>query len=127
ETRGDEVLVVSEGYDFYIADQLERAGLGHLRWRANHARFAGDGWVPEFPWADPACARCGNCKAQYAREYRGRGFRVVFVGDGRSDRCGARASDAVFARASLWEWCRGAGVPARRFEGFAALLQAEAA
>jgi 2-hydroxy-3-keto-5-methylthiopentenyl-1-phosphate phosphatase len=125
--RGDVVMVVSEGYDFYIADQLERAGLSDLPWRANHARFEGGRWIPEFPWADPDCGRCGNCKAQYVREYRARGFRVVFVGDGLSDRCGARVADEVFARASLWEWCQREGVAARPFVSFAALAETEAA
>jgi len=125
--RGDVVMVVSEGYDFYIADQLERAGLADVRWRANHARFEDGGLTPEFPWADPSCEWCGNCKAQYVREYRGRGFRVVFVGDGLSDRCGAKVADAVFARASLWDWCLQQGIGARPFDGFAALAEAEAA
>jgi hypothetical protein len=33
----------------------------------------------------------------------------------------------VFARASLWDWCREAGVSAQPFMGFAALAEAEAA
>src|SRR5262245_13777111 len=125
--RGDAVMVVSEGYGFYIADQLARAGLSDLRWRANHARFEGSRLTPEFPWADPHCHRCGNCKAQYVREYKALGFRVVFVGDGLSDRCGAKVADVVFARASLWDWCRSAGVAAQPFSGFGALAGAEAA
>jgi 2,3-diketo-5-methylthio-1-phosphopentane phosphatase len=127
QVRGDAVMVASEGYDFYIADQLARAGLSDVPWRANHARFEGRRLIPEFPWADPSCTRCGNCKAQYVRDHRSRGYRVVFVGDGLSDRCGARAADAVFARASLWEWCRREGVAARPFSGFGALMEAEAA
>ena len=125
--RGDVVMVVSEGFDFYIADQLERAGLADLPWAANRARFEGRRWIPEFPWVDPSCDRCGNCKARHVRELKARGFRTVFIGDGLSDRCGARAADAVFARASLWDWCRSEGVAARPFANFAALAEAEAA
>ena len=125
--RGGMVMVASEGYDFYVADQLTRAGLGDVPWRANHARFEGRRMIPEFPWADPSCTRCGNCKAQYVRDLRARGFRVVFVGDGLSDRCGARAADTVFARASLWEWCLREGVGARPFVDFGALREDEAA
>jgi 2,3-diketo-5-methylthio-1-phosphopentane phosphatase len=127
QSRGDLVMVVSEGYDFYVGDQLARADLSDLPWRANHARFEGRRVIPEFPWADPTCTRCGNCKAQYVREHRARGFRVVFVGDGLSDRCGARIADQVFARASLWDWCQEKGVAARPFTGFRALAEAEAA
>lgn len=125
--RGDVVMVVSEGFDFYIADQLGRAGLADLPWAANRARFEGQRLFPEFPWADPSCDRCGNCKGQHARAHRARGFRVVFVGDGLSDRCGAKAADTVFARASLLDWCRREGVAVRPFVNFAALAEAEAA
>jgi 2,3-diketo-5-methylthio-1-phosphopentane phosphatase len=125
--RGDVVMVASEGYDFYVGDLLERAGVVDVHWRANHARFEGRRLIPEFPWADPSCPRCGNCKAQYVREHRAQGFRVVFVGDGLSDRCGAGAADVVFARASLWDWCRREGVTARPFVNFKVLAEAEAA
>jgi 2-hydroxy-3-keto-5-methylthiopentenyl-1-phosphate phosphatase len=43
----------------------------------------------------------------------------VLVGDGFSDRCGARAAAAVLARGSLLEWCERESVPARPFEDFA--------
>ena len=54
--RGDQVMVVSEGFDFYVRDLLEREGLAALPWAANHLRFEPDGRVtPEFPfWEDPS-------------------------------------------------------------------------
>src|SRR5437667_624259 len=33
EGRGDRIMVVSEGYDFYVGDALARAGLEGLSWR----------------------------------------------------------------------------------------------
>jgi len=119
--RGDVVAVASEGFDFYVRDQLDRAGLDTLPWSANHARFEGDRLTPEFPFADPACRECGNCKAQHVRHYRSRGYTVAVVGDGLSDRCGARAADRVFARDSLLAWCRATGLPAEPFTSFADL------
>lgn len=105
--RGDAVMVVSEGFDFYVRDHLARAGFPDLPWAANAARFEPGGRVrAEFPFLDPACEHCGNCKAQHVRRYRGRGFHTVLVGDGLSDRCGARAADTVLARGDLLEWCR---------------------
>jgi 2-hydroxy-3-keto-5-methylthiopentenyl-1-phosphate phosphatase len=41
------------------------------------------------------------------------------VGDGLSDRCGARAADRVFARGGLLEWCAANGVAAAGFDSFA--------
>lgn len=117
--RGDAVMIVSEGFDFYVRDHLVREGLGELPWAANRLVFKEDGTVePEFPFADPACDDCGNCKAQHLRRYRSRGYHTVLVGDGTSDRHGALAADAVLARASLLEWCRAEGVPHQSFQDF---------
>lgn len=116
--RGDAVMVVSEGFDFYIRDQLDRAGLGDLPWASNRVRFEDGAVVPEFPWSANGCGRCGNCKAQHVRRYRALGFHAVLVGDGLSDRCGAREADAVLARGGLLDWCRAEGVPATAFDSF---------
>jgi 2-hydroxy-3-keto-5-methylthiopentenyl-1-phosphate phosphatase len=115
---GRPVEVVSEGFDFYIADLLERAELRDVRWSSNRLRFDDAGGVePEFPNAG-GCGRCGNCKGERVREYQRRGFRVVLVGDGFSDRCGARAADHVLARGVLLEWCRTEGLAAAPFANF---------
>lgn len=129
--RGDRVMVVSEGFDFYVRDQLERAGLGHLPWAANSLRFGVEGGVePGFPFADPACEACGNCKGRHVREQRARGRCTVLVGDGASDRHGAAEADHVLARGALLEWCRAEGLahePARDFAEVAAWARREAA
>jgi 2-hydroxy-3-keto-5-methylthiopentenyl-1-phosphate phosphatase len=117
--RGDAVMVVSEGFDFYVCDHLARVGLPDLPWAANHALFADGRLVPEFPYAAGGCGDCGNCKAQHVRRYQALGFRAVLVGDGLSDRCGARVADAVLARGELLDWCRRERLPARDFTGFA--------
>jgi len=117
-------MVVSEGFDFYVRDHLERAGLASLPWAANRLVFRGDGGVDvEFPFADPACGECGNCKARHVRSYRELGFRTVLVGDGASDRHGAAAADHVLARGGLCEWCRAGGVAHTPFHDFGDVLE----
>lgn len=116
--RGDAVMVVSEGFDFYVRDHLDRAGLGAVPWAANHVQFADGGLHVEFPFADPACDACGNCKAQHVRRYRSLGFHTVLVGDGLSDRHGASAADTVFARGGLAEWCEAEQIEWLPFEHF---------
>jgi HAD superfamily phosphoserine phosphatase-like hydrolase len=122
--RGDQVMVLSEGFDFYVGDQLERAGLGDVPFSANRLRFESGRTVPGFPDAEGGCGQCGNCKGRHAREWRGRGFQTVLVGDGLSDRCGARAADRVVAKGTLLEWCRREGIAAEPFTGFADLAAA---
>jgi 2,3-diketo-5-methylthio-1-phosphopentane phosphatase len=115
---GRPVEVVSEGFDFYIADLLDRVGLGDVSRSSNRLRFEDGGRAePEFPNAG-GCGRCGNCKGERVSEYRRRGFTVVLIGDGYSDRCGARAADHVLARGMLLEWCRDEGLAADPFADF---------
>jgi 2-hydroxy-3-keto-5-methylthiopentenyl-1-phosphate phosphatase len=116
--RGDHVVVLSEGFDFYIEDRLAAAGIADVPWAANRLRFEAGGVTPEFPH-EAGCGRCGNCKGEHARRLRARGYRIVVVGDGLSDRCAARAADHVFARGSLAEWCAREGIAAGGFESFA--------
>lgn len=119
QAQGDAVAVVSEGFDFYVRDHLERAGLGDLPWSANRLHFDSGRVTPEFPPASDGCGRCGNCKGGHARRWRARGFEVVLVGDGLSDRCGAREADRVLARRDLLAWCRREGLAVTPFEDFA--------
>lgn len=118
EARGERVMVASEGLHFYIRDLLERAGLARVSCASNVARFADGGVVPEFPNAGRGCGRCGNCKGELVRDQQRAGFEVVFVGDGVSDRCGARAANHVLARGSLLEWCAAQAIPAHAFRDF---------
>jgi len=118
--RGDEVMVVSEGFGFYVDALLARDGLADLPRAANRLLFDGAGAVrASFPHLDPACGTCGNCKAQHVRAWRARGFRAALVGDGLSDRCGARAADLVLARGDLLAWCARERIPAEPFADFA--------
>jgi len=121
--RGDVVVVVSEGFDFYVRDLLERQGLGDLPWSANTALFEAGRVTPEFPDAADGCGRCGNCKGAHVRAWRERGYRTVLIGDGLSDRCGAREAGQVIARRDLLTWCTQEGITAIPFEDFADVLR----
>ena len=114
---GEELVVVSDGFDFYIHEHLDRAGLAGLPVRANVARFVDGRIVPEFPYQG-GCGRCGNCKSIHVAEWKARGFEAIVVGDGYSDRCAARAADRVHAKRHLLAWCRKEGMPVTEFTGF---------
>lgn len=112
------VMVLSDGFDFYVRDLLDRAGLADLPWASNRVRFEGGGMAVEFPYFGTGCGKCGNCKGAHVREHRTLGRTVVLIGDGASDRCGAREADYVLARGDLLSWCRAEGIPALPFGGF---------
>jgi 2-hydroxy-3-keto-5-methylthiopentenyl-1-phosphate phosphatase len=116
--RGDRVLVVSDGFEFYIRRLFERAGLSDVPLTSNRLRFDAGRAVPEFPNAGQGCGRCGNCKGAHAERARAEGFTVVLVGDGYSDRCAAPVAHHVIARGALARWCAARGIAADGFESF---------
>jgi 2,3-diketo-5-methylthio-1-phosphopentane phosphatase len=95
--RGVDLWLASGGFDFYIeallGERLERFGRAFF----NRARFDGDRFLVEFPHEALACARCAVCKGRVCDLARRAGRRVLFAGDGYSDRCVLGRADAVFA------------------------------
>ncbi|RMF63223.1 MAG: 2-hydroxy-3-keto-5-methylthiopentenyl-1-phosphate phosphatase [Calditrichaeota bacterium] len=117
-----EVTIVSDGLDFYIERILRNHGLaGEVEFRSNRVVFLdGNRIRPEFPYYELGCRRCGNCKGWHVREAKAQGHRVVYIGDGLSDRCGAEAADVVFAKRGrdLLRYCRRNGIPCHEFNDF---------
>jgi 2-hydroxy-3-keto-5-methylthiopentenyl-1-phosphate phosphatase len=102
-------VILSSGFVELIEPVLAREGVA-LEVRANSVDPRPDGW--RIRWRDDAeCPECGDlCKRRGLPEGR-----IVFVGDGYSDRCAALAADRIFARDSLAEYLQSIGHP---FEGF---------
>ena len=119
-----ELRVLSEGLDVYIEPALRAAGLGHLPYSCNRAIWDGVGYTVA-PAADGVpCARCLNCKGAHVQRARDAGRRVVMVGNGASDLCGARRADLVFARDGLVDHCRREGIAHTPFDRFDEIVRA---
>ena len=110
--------IVSGGLDFYIRPLLERFGMGHLRIHAmKHAEFSqGQTIVPTYAEGVVVCETTGACKCSRLWHYQEQGYRVVFVGDGNSDRCVASKADAVYARDNLASYCHEQGIAFTPYE-----------
>lgn len=119
--RGIPLQVVSDGQRFYIERLLAAAGLQGVPVAANAAEFTAEGVRLSFVEPPGGCGRCGNCKRRWVDEFHRQGYRVLYAGDGRTDRCAARAADAVFARGSLLAFCRSEGIACRPLESLAQL------
>lgn len=100
EARGWRLVVLSSGFRELIEPVLRRAGLGRLELLANAVEPDPAGWRVTFR-DDRPCPVCGEpCKRATVLAEAREGLRV-YIGDGFSDRCGALASDLVFARRTL--------------------------
>lgn len=109
---GAELVVVSDGFGFYVRDVCSPLGIDVL---TNAVDFA-TGEL-RFPHADPqcACASCGVCKQAPIRDAQQRGRTTVLIGDGASDRKAAALADVVFAKGPLASWCATSGVECTPF------------
>jgi len=121
--QGHDLLIVSDGLDFYIEAILRSHSLEEIPVHANRIVFR-PGQRPdiEFPWASEDCGLCGTCKRGILRSMRNRYDRIVYVGNGHSDVCPSAEADVVFGRDHLLEVCRREGRPCIPFERFGDVL-----
>ena len=115
---GIPVEIVSDGFGYFIGPALERLGVADIPVVTARTVFDGRRPILEFPNGHPACFVCGTCKRQRVLAHRAAGRRVVFIGDGESDRYAAGYSDIVFAKRSLEQICLEASWEFRRWTSF---------
>lgn len=106
-------VIVSSNFRQLIEPVLAAEGL-ELEVRANEVEWHPDGWRGTFRNGDA----CGTCSEPCKRADLPDDEPVIYVGDGYSDRCAARAADRVFARDSLARYLAEHGVPFEPFEDF---------
>ena len=109
--------IVSNGLDFYIKDILERTGFNEAEVHASNTVFSENGLIVRHKGPD------GNyldedVKAAFTDYYLNRGYKVVYLGDGRSDVLPASKSHFVFATGSLIEYCNSEKLSCTQFTDF---------
>ncbi|RMD87306.1 MAG: phosphoserine phosphatase [Calditrichaeota bacterium] len=123
--RGIGVEIVSDGLDFYIERILKNHGLdSSLHFVSNRLIFLGpDRITAQFPYYEKGCGHCGNCKGYHVQKAKKQGYFVIYVGDGFSDRCGARLADVVFAKRELQKFCQENHLAHFSFQNFGEVLE----
>jgi 2,3-diketo-5-methylthio-1-phosphopentane phosphatase len=121
ERRGSQLWLASGGFDFYIEALLGPRLARFHRVYANRAVLGGRGVEVSFPHrAALGCELCAVCKGRVVDEARRAGRRVLFIGDGTSDRCAIGRADRLFAvrGGKLAAGCRAAGAACVEFDSF---------
>ncbi len=116
---GIPVEVVSDGFGFFIEPALRAIGVGQIPVVTANTTFGPAGPAIDFPNGNPACFVCGTCKRNRVLAHQAAGRRVVFIGDGESDRYAAGYSDVVFAKHALVQICLDRGWAFERWTEFA--------
>lgn len=106
-----ELVIASGGFDLYI-DALLGGRVEAVRAKY-HNRLVpeGAGVRPVFA-EDLGCDRCAVCKGRVVDRHLAPGRRLVFVGDGSSDRCAAGIAPELYAVSGgrLAEHCGAEGI-----------------
>jgi len=116
---GSRFMILTDGLDLYIRWMLEKLGLAELEVWSNEGQFDGSGRIVcSFPHQHPIC------KLAHLFRIRRRSRRIIYIGDGYTDRCPAASADVVFAKDVLAEHCRRAGIPAIPFDSLTDVVTA---
>ncbi len=123
KTKGIPLIVVSAGFSNTIRFLFEREGIpDYACIRANKLHFSANRARVEFLCPPFSCPRgeegCGHCKVETVEKMRVQGRKVLFIGDGLTDRCAAEKADLILARDQLARHCREKGFPYYGFRDF---------
>jgi 2,3-diketo-5-methylthio-1-phosphopentane phosphatase len=105
ELNNMEVIILSDGMDYYINRILKNNGLDKLKYFSNKLIFTKNGPKAFFPYTDEECKDCGNCKRNHIIENSSDEDITIYIGDGFSDTCPVQYADFIFAKKSLLKFC----------------------
>ena len=112
------LVILSDGLDYYIKLILSKYHLKDIPFYSNTVRFEGKKLVPDFPYYDKGCGNCGNCKKYHLENLRRPKQKVVYIGDGLSDKCAIGEADFVFAKNDLKSFCEKEKIDYFEFKDF---------
>jgi 2-hydroxy-3-keto-5-methylthiopentenyl-1-phosphate phosphatase len=101
-----QLVILSDGLDFYIERILRKYALTGVTYYANHAEFTPDGLKITLPYWNSKCPDCGNCKGERIKTLKSDKDTVIYIGDGFSDLCGVKQADLIFAKDDLAEYLK---------------------
>ena len=105
-SNGMELIVLSDGFDYYINKIFEKEKLGHIKVYSNHLSLsANNKLVPSFPYLDASCLSSANCKRNHIINNSSDDDYTVFIGDGNSDKYTSQFCDFIFAKDDLLKYC----------------------
>ena len=114
------LVIVSNGLRFYILQILEHVGVPDIEVYAARTQFCSDGLRVEHVGPDGTILDTGF-KDAYTHSFLANGYRVIYIGDGRSDFAPARQCHHVFAAVasgSLLARCQQENIECQPFTDF---------
>ncbi len=103
--KGFEFVIVSNGLDFYIETILRDIGMDNIEVFAAQTQFSPDGIDVRYIGPDGNQLE-DNFKEAYVSLFLGRGYRLIYAGNGISDLSPARQAHHIFATGELLTYCK---------------------
>jgi 2-hydroxy-3-keto-5-methylthiopentenyl-1-phosphate phosphatase len=104
--KGIEVVVLSDGFDFYIDRIFAKAGLEGVKYYSNMLAVDNDGKLKaEYPHYDSEYPTSANCKRNHILNHSSDDDYTIYIGDGNSDKDAAQYCDFIFAKNDLLKFC----------------------
>ena len=104
--REIELVVLSDGFDFYIDRIFAKAGLSDVKYYSNKLFVNEKGKLKtEYPHYDASFPRSANCKRNHILNHSSDDDYTIYIGDGNSDKDAAQYCDFIFAKRDLLKFC----------------------
>ena len=122
KAAGGDITVVTGSAIEGVRNYLHSNGIDDLTIRGNKME-AQDGIIVFYcadEIEDTHCieADCAQCKSKWLIRAREQGKKVLYIGDGVTDRCAANYTDILFAKHSLARYCEENDIPFIRYNDF---------
>jgi len=117
DSVGIKLVVVSSGLDLYVEPTLQRLGIKDVEAHTAKARITSSGIVLDY-FSPSGRLITRGFKEAFLREFKNRGYTVIYVGDGLSDVGPATEADFVIARSRLERHLKAHGLPYYGFRTF---------
>lgn len=122
-----ELIVLSDGFDYFIEKVFKNNGLSDIKVYSNHLEMELEQGFLKFNTTCPnhnsnCLISSGCCKCKAAEKYS---KKFIYIGDGLSDRCIAKKASLLFAKKSLEVFCQNENleyIPYKTFEDIMNLL-----
>ena len=106
DQKGMELIVLSDGFDFYIDRLFGNAGLNGIKYYSNKLIIYDQGRLNAFyPYYDAESPTSANCKKNHIINHSSDEDYTIYIGDGNSDKDAAQYCDFIFAKKDLARFC----------------------
>lgn len=119
-----DLLIVSDGIDYFINRILQKNGIDNIKIISNHAEIEDGKFKITYPNQYTACkGKAGTCKCKVINDLKQNYKEIFYVGDGNSDMCVADKVDYLFAKSNLLSYCSKVSINCIGYTNFSEVIK----